>query len=444
MTNKQVQKVDVDLHDFHPHFSHDYTDIHVTTEYIDPRHFFIIVTRLDQPRGWDETLQILIDYREKEMNTIISILPSPEVFQQKIEVETEYDITISPKDVEIPSTYSLVHKDSIEVDKMSKEEFEKTFQTEIYGKLPDNLYAVGFMHHRIYMYNEKFGSYYEIIHSIKLLARVFFTYYSPEMKYHFLICANDGFFEKNYLSKHRNIPKIMTDADYNDGRRPENFPLDQYPVFYDKKWIFGMSNHWHMPFTIDVQDRHYLYCNLYHSFRSFHRGIPFHQKKSQIIFACRASRSSMYNFLKPMETTNLSQRYYFYSDEVSKENIVCGLDQWIDSKEMVDYKYILDVDGNACTWDATAWKLNSGSVIFKVKSPWKQWYYEDYLPWVHYVPIKDDYKDLQEKYYWCENHPLECERMILRCKDLFQKVFRFNNVIDYVKTIFEKTRENMS
>jgi hypothetical protein len=88
--------------------------------------------------------------------------------------------------------------------------------------------------------------------------------------------------------------------------------------------------------------------------------------------------------------------------------------------------------------------LNSGSVILKCKSPWKQWFYEEYIPWVHYVPIADDFADLQEKYEWCENHALECERMIVRCKDLFQKTYRFNNVITYMKTIFERTKENMS
>jgi hypothetical protein len=111
---------------------------------------------------------------------------------------------------------------------------------------------------------------------------------------------------------------------------------------------------------------------------------------------------------------------------------------------MLKYKYILDIDGNASTWDATAWKLNSGSVIFKAKSPWRQWFYDEYLPWIHYIPIADDFSDLQEKYQWCETHAKECERMIIRCKDLFQKVYRFSNIIHYVNTIFEKTRENIS
>ena len=442
MTSKLVQKVDVDLYDFHPNFSHDYADIHVTTEYIDKRYFNIIITRLDQQNGWNEILKILIHYRENQITNIINALPSPDIRQQKIRIKTDFDIYPSTKNTEIPSLYSLVHKDSIEVDKMSKEEFEQAFQTEIYCKLPDNLYAVGFMNHRIYMYNEKFGLYYEIIHSIKLLARVFFTYYSPHQKYHFIMCGEDGYFEDNYLSTIRTIPKIIDQ--YNDGKRIKLESKEEYPVYYNNKWIFAMSNHSNMPFTIDMIDRHYLYCNLYHSFRSFHQGIPFSKKKNQIIFACRASRSSKYNFLKPRENDEITQRHYFYSENVCKDNIIYGMDKWIDNKEMVNYKYILDVDGHACTWDATAWILNSGSVIFKAKSPWKQWFYDEYLPWIHYIPIADDFSDIQDKYQWCETHLIECEIMIIRCKALFQKIYRFSNVMEYLKTVIEKTKENIT
>jgi hypothetical protein len=442
---KQVQKIDVDLYEYHPNFCHDYTDIHVTTAFIDSRHYNIIITRLDQPIGWNETLKILIHYREKEITNIITVDPSPEKTVE-IKIETDFDIYASTRETEIPKSYSLVPRDSIPVDKMSKDEFEIAFDTEIYAKLPDNLYAVGFKNGRIYMYNEKFGSYFEIVHCIKIIARVFFATFPPEQKYHFVICANDGYFEQNYHSLHRTIPKVITE--YNDGKRIVLDNLQEYPVFYKNKWILGMSNHLNMPFTIDTVDRHYIYCNLYNPFRSFHRGIPFRQKKNQIIFGCRVQRGGKYNFLTcKTEHPNIgemSPRQYFYTDHVCKDNVVYGYELWIDNKEMVNYKYILDVDGNACTWDATAWKLNSGSVIMKTKSPWRQWFYDDYIPWVHYIPIADDFSDLQEKYHWCEDHPVECERMIVRCKDLFQKTFRFNNIMTYVQSIFERTPENLS
>jgi len=447
-TKKQVHNLEVDLYEynsFNTNINFIYTDIHVTTEYIDSYHYNIIITRLDQEKGWDESIKIMIHYIDEEITETKTVYPST-TKQQIILIETEFDIAKSSEDTEVYDNYSLPDKDSIPVDKMSKEDFEKTFQTEIYVKLPNNLYAVGFINNHIYIYNEKFGTYFNIIYSIQLLARVFFATYSTDKKYHFIICADDGFFESNYLSVERITPKIITE--YEDGRRIILDNSKEYPVFYKNKWILAMSNHLDMPYTIDMIDRHYLYCNLYNYFRSFHRGIAFHQKKNKIVFACSPSRSIKYNFVYSRENDpkfgEISPRYYFYTEHVCKDNIECELDKWIDKNEMVNYKYILDIDGNACTWDATAWKLNSGSVIFKAKSPWKQWYYDEYLPWTHYVPIEDDFSDIQEKYKWCENHPLECEKMIMNCKQLFQKTFRFSNIITYVKTIFERTEENLS
>ena len=105
--------------------------------------------------------------------------------------------------------------------------------------------------------------------------------------------------------------------------------------------------------------------------------------------------------------------------------------------DMINYKYILDIDGNASTWDATAWKLNSGSVIFKTDSNWEQWFYKEYKPWVHYVPVADDFSDIQERYKWCEANPKKCVEMIRNAKELFQTIYRHENVLKYVHDLLD-------
>jgi hypothetical protein len=111
---------------------------------------------------------------------------------------------------------------------------------------------------------------------------------------------------------------------------------------------------------------------------------------------------------------------------------------------MINYKYILDIDGNASTWDATAWKLNSGSVILKTESNWEQWFYKEYKPWVHYVPVADDFSDIQERYKWCEANPEKCEDMIRKAKELFQSIYRDENVLKYVRDLLDLLIEEQS
>jgi hypothetical protein len=130
-------------------------------------------------------------------------------------------------------------------------------------------------------------------------------------------------------------------------------------------------------------------------------------------------------------------RKYFYSEAVPKTNIVCSANTWIKDTEMVNYKYILDIDGYGSTWDGTAWKLNSGSVIFKSDSRWKQWFYDEYKPWVHYIPVKDDFSDIDEQFEWCEAHQDECEKIIKNAKALFQKVYRFHNIVKHTIKLIE-------
>ena len=92
---------------------------------------------------------------------------------------------------------------------------------------------------------------------------------------------------------------------------------------------------------------------------------------------------------------NISQRAYFVKKfEENKTHVLCP--DHLPREQMIEHKYIMDIDGNACTWDATAWKLNSGSVIFKPESDWQQWFYDSFIPWKHYVPVKDDFEDVIE------------------------------------------------
>ena len=68
----------------------------------------------------------------------------------------------------------------------------------------------------------------------------------------------------------------------------------------------------------------------------------------------------------------------------------------------------MDIDGFSNTWDATVWKLYSGSVLLKTKSKWKQWYYDELKEWEHYVPIENDFSDLNDKIEWCIHNEEKC------------------------------------
>jgi len=453
----QVKDIDADLYEFKPTFKFERIPIYISHTYIDPNHFYLNICVSDNYTQEIGEIQILIYYRISQISTIHTYFLEKNGDSNSKRILMETPCIIEPS--RIPTVvYPDYHLSPFpeKIKKTSREEFNDLFSSEIQYELPSNMYAVGVSttdtttdmdtgSNEIYLYNTQYSSYFEIIPSIQFIVRVYLTFHQikkeqiKKEKFYFLICADDGYMEHHYSSssgpngKGREIPIT---ADFSGKRRVEGLQEKEYAILHRNKWIFAMSNLKGVPFTIDAVDRHYFYCNNYHPFRSFHRGIPFSQKENKIVFACRKHNSSKYNFLQYREKTGeLAQRAYFYTDAVPKENVVCNSDIWIDSKEMVKYKYILDVDGNGCTWDATAWKLNSGSVIFKTESGWRQWFYDKYIPWVHFVPIADDFSDLQEKYHWCESNPDKCIEIVNSAKDLFQEIYTFSNVVEYMREI---------
>jgi hypothetical protein len=327
---------------------------------------------------------------------------------------------------------------------VGRDHFNRLFNTDIVH-LPASLFAIGIKDGGAYQYHDSYGGYpwtYEINRTIDYIIYAAFDK-TPNKKprdFYCIICALDGYIEACYPSE-RNVPqRIENDECRGYGLiHPPDEP-NLYPVFHKQQYILGQSTHPDTAYTIPVPDRYYYELNQYNLYRSIHKGIPFKNKISKIVYAGN-NRGNKYNFTKRRDI-EVSQRAYFSSNSVPKENIHAP--SHIERNDMINYKYILDIDGNASTWDATAWKLNSGSVIFKTDSNWEQWFYEEYKPWVHYVPVADDFSDIQERYKWCEASPEKCEEMIRNAKELFQTIYRHENVLKYVHELLDFLMDEQS
>jgi hypothetical protein len=395
-------------------------DFQVYTEYLTEHDYDIVVRRLDGHDGWAELLEVLVVYTTDNNTQRVLIGASKESYR-RIRITTHHNLEkgdhITPKQNYDPLPY-------VEPQRISRQKFNDLFETNIV-ELPKNMYAFGVKDGDVYLYNATFEHYYMIellvrhLLGVLLGKRIYRTF-------HTLLCAYDGYLEGHYLSR-RFAPQTIGESECKDVTMIKMEAENTYPVFYKEKWVIAQSNQQHVPYTVDMPDRYYFYLNRYNMYRSVHAGIPFEEKKAEIVFASQP-RGTKHNFTRRRDI-DMSQRAYFYSDAVSKTYVHAP--KHIDRSEMVKYKYILDIDGNASTWDATAWKLNSGSVILKTDSAWRQWFYIDYKPWTHYIPVKDDFSDLQTRYDWCEAHPNECKAMVARCAQLFQKAYCYQNVIDY-------------
>ncbi len=430
-----VANLRLDLYEFQPVFNSERFDFDVYTIYENPRQYTIVIKRLDESDGWGVPIKTLAYYTDTKQSVIYEIGPSQDS-EKRVQITTDFEIYPLEDEscTQRLSNYSMV-TNFPQPNKISRQDFNILFNTDLVI-LPTQLYAVGIKDRTVYIYTEKYALFNEIIRSINHIITAYFTFRDPNIPFYFLICSGDGYMEYHFPSE-RTIARKMQE---NECEGKDIVVLDnpeEYAVFDSRNtFVLAQSYQKGTPNALGIPDRHYFYCNLYQSFRSFHRGLPFDQKINRVAYVGRIDRGSKYNYTERRDI-DMNPRHYFFSDAVPKMNIDCSK-YWINSQDLVKYKYILDIDGMASTWDATAWKLNSGSVLFKTDSCWKQWFYEEFMPWIHYIPIKDDFSDLDEKFVWCEEHQPACEIIIQNAMDFFQKVYRHQNVVKYTLSIIDK------
>ena len=71
--------------------------------------------------------------------------------------------------------------------------------------------------------------------------------------------------------------------------------------------------------------------------------------------------------------------------------------------EQSQYKYIIDIDGGLGSSRRIA-MLQTGSVPLLTESHWFCTHNKLLVPWVHYVPIAEDFSDLLDKVRWLREH----------------------------------------
>jgi len=94
-------------------------------------------------------------------------------------------------------------------------------------------------------------------------------------------------------------------------------------------------------------------------------------------------------------------------------------------------KAIIVIDGNANAWSALFCALLTGACVLKVDSPrgFKQWYYDELVPWRHFVPVSDNLHDLDERVAWVFARDSEEARDIGMAGQAFAEAMTLPNVV---------------
>lgn len=108
------------------------------------------------------------------------------------------------------------------------------------------------------------------------------------------------------------------------------------------------------------------------------------------------------------------------------------------------YKYLLDIDGNSCTYSRCRWILLSNSVLIKVISQNNQWYYKALKPWVHFIPIKQDFSDLKKSLNLLIHFDGLARKIAVQGQDLGKALFSKEMVEFYIVHLLHEYAQHVN
>jgi len=154
---------------------------------------------------------------------------------------------------------------------------------------------------------------------------------------------------------------------------------------------------------------------------------PFTEKKNQAIFRGKIRLSR--------------QRRQFLEMYFGSKACDCGIVEHLDEHpewttprvsipQHLDYKYIISLEGNDVATNLK-WVMSSNSIAVMTRPTCETWYMEGKLiPNYHYLEIKDDLSDLEERMNYYSEHPEEAQQII-------------DHAHEYVKQFWDEEREEI-
>ncbi len=82
-------------------------------------------------------------------------------------------------------------------------------------------------------------------------------------------------------------------------------------------------------------------------------------------------------------------------------------------RDFLQNKYLISIEGNDKD-SGLNWKLRANSVLLMPTPVTESWLMEPFLqPFVHYVPLQDDFSDLRSRLEWCRMNTSACRRIMI-------------------------------
>lgn len=165
--------------------------------------------------------------------------------------------------------------------------------------------------------------------------------------------------------------------------------------------------------------------------------IPFDKKNNKIIWRGTSTGNKRVNFVEKYQNhqnEDIDIKFSNLCQNVIDNNYILSK---LSIKEQLQSKFLISIEGNDVATNLK-WILYSNSVVIMPKPTVCSWIMEDKLiSGTHYIEIKSDYSDLEEKYKWCLNNLEECKKIAENGKKYIEQFLNQENEIKITNKIIE-------
>jgi hypothetical protein len=257
--------------------------------------------------------------------------------------------------------------------------------------------------------------------------------YHPDFEGHYFLCLYDGwreYSEPTGVGERIHVPwnsyNTAEKVEYFSGKgsigEPRFVSRVEKGVYMDLPFpVLAYNRHEGDSNVLLIPDSEFLETEFKASIRDvISNDIPFEMKLSQIIWRGSEHVNDGYQYVVEgyeHQMTKIHPRILACSISHSVGMLTPDISTILNAsfanttrRELLKYKYQLDLDGAVSAWSGLFWKLSSSSVVFKLRSHWEQWYYNKLLPHVHYVPLRNlSPYEVEAAFTWCDvTHTREC------------------------------------
>ena len=266
----------------------------------------------------------------------------------------------------------------------------------------NNSFQEEYIQSRVRYYFKKTSNF-RVSNEGKNLSELFWNqFFKNKQNSHFI----DFYMLLQFFDKKNKVDFIYSTKDYIDSSIAKKHP--PYPTFVKSRPV-GFNN----------QNSILLKLNQVKLFHFIKDPKKFENKKNQAVWRGDIRNNSQRKYF----VKNFYRIPLFDIGQTSPKQDVAWMKSFMSIKDQLDFKFIFCLEGK-CISTNLYWAMSSNSVCVMPKPKYESWFMEGKLEdGVHYIEVKDDFSDAQEKIEFYNNNNDKCLEIIQNAQK-FVKQFK--------------------